>query len=81
MSFFFPLIFGTIDVEASVQDVNKSSVDKVEFYIDSELQGVDTTAPYSWHWSKRFFGVHMIKVVAYQNDNSFYDELKVCKIF
>jgi len=64
-----------------VGDVNKSGVDQVEFYIDSELQDVDTTAPYSWHWSKRSLGVHMIKVVAYQNDNSVYDELKVCKIF
>jgi len=81
MSLFFPLIFGVIDVEAIVRDVNKSSVDQVEFYIDSELQGVDTTAPYNWRWNKRSFGVHMIKVVAYQNNNSVHAELKVCKIF
>jgi hypothetical protein len=81
MSFFFPLIFGGIDVEAIVRDVNKSGVDQVEFYIDSELQGVDTTAPYSWHWSKRSFCAHMVKVIAYQNDRPVNDELKVWKIF
>jgi outer membrane protein assembly factor BamB len=81
LSFPFPLIFGTIDVEATVQDVNKSRVDKVEFYIDGELQVVDTTVPYSWQWNKRSLGAHMVKVVAYQNDNSVNDELKVWKIF
>jgi hypothetical protein len=81
LPFFVPLLFGSIEVQASVHEVNKSQVDRVEFYIDDELQEIDTMAPYSWLWSQRSLGSHMIKVIAYKNDKSATDALKVWKIF
>ncbi|HWR27400.1 MAG TPA: PQQ-binding-like beta-propeller repeat protein [Candidatus Thermoplasmatota archaeon] len=81
LPFFVPILVGSIEVQASVHEVNKSLVDRVEFYIDDELQEIDTMAPYGWLWSQRSFGAHMIKVIAYKNDKSTTDELKVWKIF
>jgi hypothetical protein len=80
LPFFFPLVFGKIDVEATVRTMNETGVDRVEFYLDNELQVVDTTSPYSWRWSKRSFGFHRVNVIAYQNNVSVNDELTVCKI-
>jgi outer membrane protein assembly factor BamB len=81
MPFPFSLVFGSIDVEASLRDVNTSQVDHVEFYLDNTQVAVDTSPPYIWTWSKRSFGPHMVKVIAHQNDKSASDELKIWKIF
>lgn len=81
LPFFIPLVFGFIEVHASVEEVNRSVVDRVEFYIDGQLQETDTIAPFSWSWSQRSLGSHLIKVIAYKNDKSVSNELKVWKIF
>lgn len=81
LPFFVPLLFGSIEVQATVHEINKSQVERVEFYIDETLQETDTVAPYSWLWSQRSLGSHMIKVIAYKNDKSATDALKVWKIF
>jgi len=81
LPFFVPLLFGSIEIQASVYEIKRAQVDRVEFYIDDEPQEVDTMAPYSWVWSQRSFGSHMIKVIAYKNDKSATNELKVWKIF
>jgi len=39
----------------------------VEFYIDENLMSNDTSAPYSWTWSKRSFLFYTLKVIAYDN--------------
>jgi hypothetical protein len=80
LPFFVPFLIGSCEIQASVQEINKSQVDRVEFYIDDELQEVDTTAPYSWVWNQRSFGSYMIKVIAYKNDKSATKELKAWKI-
>lgn len=79
--FFVPLLIGSIEIQASVREINKSKVDRVEFYIDGELQEIDTTMPYSWMWNQRSFGAHLIKVIAYNNNKNATAELKVWKIF
>jgi outer membrane protein assembly factor BamB len=81
LPFFVPLVIGTIEIQASVQEINKSQIARVEFYIDDELQAADTEAPYSWVWNQRSFGAHMMKVVAYKNDTTASDELKIWKIW
>ncbi len=81
LPFFVPLVFGFIEVHASVEEMNRSVVDRVEFYIDDKLQETDTIAPFSWSWSQRSLGSHLIKVIAYKNDKSVTNELKVWKIF
>jgi outer membrane protein assembly factor BamB len=80
LPFFVPLVFGFIEVQASVNEVNRSLVDRVEFYIDDKLQETDTIAPFSWSWNQRSFGSHLIKVIAYKNDKNATNELKVWKI-
>jgi len=66
--FFFPLgvpvIIGKIDINVTALD-NDSGMDRVEFYIDQQLKGNDTTAPYSWLWSERAFFLYKVEVVAY----------------
>jgi hypothetical protein len=78
--FFVPFLFGSSEVQASVHEVNKSQIDRVEFYIDEKLQETDTIAPFSWLWSQRSFGTHVIIVIAYKNDKRVSNELKVLKI-
>jgi hypothetical protein len=81
LPFFFPVVFGMIDIEATVQTMNETGIDRVEFYLDNELQVVDTTQPYGYRLSKRSFGFHRVNVVAYQNNVSVNDERLVLKIF
>ncbi|HUT00629.1 MAG TPA: Ig-like domain-containing protein [Candidatus Thermoplasmatota archaeon] len=79
--FLTTLVIGKIEVTANASD-NQSGVQKVEFYVDEELKGIDVTAPYSWIWSDRGnFFPYILKVVAYDNvGNQNSDELKVWKI-
>jgi hypothetical protein len=80
LPFFVPFAIGSLEIQAVVTEINRSQVDCVEFYIDDELQTIDTEAPYSWVWSQRSFGAHMIKVLAYKNNKNAIDEIKVWKI-
>lgn len=79
--FFVPVVFGSIDIDAMVSTLNRSFVDRVEFYIDDHQMAVDTMPPYSWRWNIRSFGAHQVQVIAYQNDKTASDVLKVWKIF
>jgi hypothetical protein len=76
-----PLIIGRIDINATATDL-ESGIDRVEFYIDNQYKGNDTTEPYKWVWSEQAFFVYIIKVVAFDKaGNSNYKELKVWKFF
>jgi len=62
------LIVGDITIEVNATDENGSGIAKVDFYINNKFKGNDTSAPYSYNWSKdriRLFHVFTIKVVAY----------------
>ena len=81
LSCFTIFIIGNIDVEVEAYD-SESGVDRVEFYIDGELQDTDDSSPYSWTWSEWAFFKHTIKVVAYDNaDNYKQEEIVVWKFF
>ncbi len=77
----FPLIFmtviiGSVTVEANVESDNE--IDKVEFYIDNELNYVDYEAYYSWEWVESAHLRHEIKVIAYDIEgNTAYDSISV----
>jgi hypothetical protein len=79
LPFFFPVVLGIIDIEATVRMMNETEVDRVEFYIDNELQVIDTTPPYTCRWGHSF-GFHQVNVVAYHNNISVNDTLLVLKI-
>ena len=79
--FRMPLVIGgiTIEVEASQEEYG---INRVEFYIDNEIQQIDDTEPYSWTWDTPAFFKHTIKVVAVDNtENSANVEITVRKFF
>ena len=60
-----------------------SGINRVEFYIDDDLEASDSSVPYSWEWTKlNLFSSHTIKTVAYDDaGNSASDEIIVRKFF
>jgi hypothetical protein len=79
------ILFGDITVNVVASDA-QSGVQKVEFYLDDVLnpESVDTTAPYSWTWSKGSLLKHRytIIVVAYDNaENYNVDMIDVVRFF
>jgi len=59
--------------------VNASGVEKVEFYVDNELKGNDTTPPYEWLWDEKLRPppMHKLKAVGYGGGSTASDEIKV----
>ncbi len=47
------LIFGTITVQADASHP-LLDIERIEFYLDFELQAVDDTPPYTWVWNVRY---------------------------
>jgi hypothetical protein len=58
---------GNIMLTADAGDVD-GVIREVDFYADGKLLGSDTTAPYSWTWTKPAAGLHQITVKAIDND-------------
>ncbi|MBN1859861.1 MAG: hypothetical protein JW840_00210 [Candidatus Thermoplasmatota archaeon] len=76
-----PLLIGAVDVEVSASDL-ESGIAYVQFLVDGEVLGNDSSAPYSWRWTQRSFGKHTLSVRAYNNTGSFaVDTLGVKKFF
>jgi hypothetical protein len=79
--FIITIVIGSINVTVNAQD-NQSGIQKVEFYLDSDLQSTDTSAPYVWNWNEHGFFPYTVKVIVYDNcGNHHSDELKLWKIF
>jgi hypothetical protein len=70
------IIIGKVTIEAVAQD--ETGIDRVEFYIDNELQSVDYEEPYECPLDKTIFFSHNLKVMAYDNDGK--DSSKEMKI-
>ncbi len=74
------IIIGDIDIEVEATDL--CGVDRVEFYIDDQKMGTDTTAPYTFAWTQNAFFKHTIKAVAIDTSgNEAETELTVSKFF
>jgi len=73
---------GDIGIVANASD-STSGVNRVEFYVDDELEASDSSFPYSWEWTKlNLFSNHIIKTVVYDDaGNSASDEIIVKKFF
>jgi len=57
-----PRILGPITVELSTENT-----EKIEFYVDDELQYIDDTAPFEWRFTPSQ-GLHVIETIAYDAD-------------
>jgi hypothetical protein len=63
MSFSKPLIIGAFTATATASDVD-SGVYRVTFYLDGDVVGEDTTAPFSAYIAQKHMGAGTLKVVA-----------------
>ncbi len=81
MPFFTTIVIGDIDINVDVSD-NDSGVNRVEFYIGSELKSTDSSSPYNWTWNENTFGRFTVKVKVYDNagNNANYEAV-VWKLF
>jgi parallel beta-helix repeat protein len=63
-------VAGTINVNASATD--DTGITKVEFYIDSNLVGTDTSSPYTYSWNTTTAtnGSHTISIKAYDTSGN-----------
>jgi len=79
---FTTAVIGRINVTVNASD-NQSGIQRVEFFVDNELKGTDTSAPYTWKWVDRgHFFPYTLTVIAYDNyGNQNSDTLKVWKIY
>jgi len=75
------VIIGTIDVKAKINGIYED-IEKVEFYVDGELQATDFEEPYMWSWDKPTFLKHTLMATAYHNtENISSDDVIVWKLF
>ncbi len=61
---------GTVNITANASDnAGGSGLAKVEFYVDSQLKGTDTTSPYSFSWDSTTAtnATHTLSVIAYDS--------------
>jgi hypothetical protein len=75
------LIIGPIDIEVNTTDED-SGIDRVEFYINMQQIGNDTTEPYSCLWNQVTFFRQTINVKAFDKEgNEASKEMEVWKFF
>jgi len=75
------LIIGKIDVDVTATD-NDSGIDRVEFYVNNQILGNDTTAPYTWLWNQTAFFRQTLTVKAFDKEgNEASKEIEVWKFF
>ncbi len=54
-------------IKIQVNAFSDIGIEKVLFYLDSNLTAIKTSEPYEWVLDKKTFGKHEVKVVAYDN--------------
>ncbi|UCH71761.1 MAG: hypothetical protein JSW62_05015 [Thermoplasmatales archaeon] len=77
-SFFTTLIIGRITVEADATDPD-DDIDRLEFYIDDDLEHTRYEEPYTWIWDERIlFHKCVLKVIVYdESDNMDQDTMTI----
>ncbi len=58
-----PVVMGKMVVAANPEV--EYAVERMEFYVDDELQAADDEAPYQWVWDEPAWGRHEVTVVAH----------------
>jgi len=60
-----PIVIGKITVQAEATSDPEGQVYSVEFYLDGELQLIDSEPPYEWEITSQLMGQHTITVTAH----------------
>ena len=65
------LIIGSINIEFEALD-HESGINHTELYIDNKIKAKFTEEPYIYNWDKGAFFkfIHVIKIVAYDNNGN-----------
>ena len=73
-------VSGTVMVTADAAD--NTGVSKVEFYLDSTLQGTDTSEPYAWSWNTTTStnGGHTLTATAFDAAGNFVSDSHVVTV-
>jgi hypothetical protein len=75
--FFVPTIIGEINIEVNAINENYE-IDHVDFFIDNQLISIKNESPYEYYWDEKKIGRHVIKVIAYdENEKEISDEISV----
>jgi len=75
------IILGKIDIETEVNSIS-GEIEKVEFYIDGQLENTDYEEPYEWTWYQRSFFRHDIETKVFFDDKgTAVDNVFVWKFF
>ena len=75
------LIIGPINIDVTATD-NDSGIDRVEFYVNMQLIGNDSIAPYSCLWNQMAFFKQTLTVKAFDKEgNEASKEIEVWKFF
>lgn len=73
------IVIGDIDIQAEITGFT-GEIDKVEFYVDNEIVQTFYEEPYIWTWKDRSIFVRTLKTIAYYEDKTTSDQIKVIKI-
>ena len=65
---FATVVIGPITVEARIE--SEKAVERVEFYVDDGIRHTDYREPYSWKNAEAFHLRHLLKVVAYDEEEN-----------
>jgi hypothetical protein len=75
------LIIGPINIDVTATD-DDSGIDRVEFYVNMQLIGNDSTTPYNCLWNQMAFFKQTLTVKAFDKEgNEASKELEVWKFF
>jgi outer membrane protein assembly factor BamB len=77
ISYKVPLAIGRLEIDATAS----TTVDKVEFRIDGHTTYSTSAKPYTFLWTQRSFGPHVLSVIAYDGNITASAELRVWKYF
>jgi 5-hydroxyisourate hydrolase-like protein (transthyretin family) len=78
------IVMGRLEIETYVHDFYSQPMDveKVEFYVDGLLMHTSESTPFIWTWTDHAWGMHAIKVVAYDDQGAVAaDQIMVWKLF
>lgn len=72
--------FEEIYVDVYAMD-NQSGIDRVEFYVNGELRGIDYSPPYFWLWKEEaIYGKYLLEVIAYDKDGNIAKDEMIVKM-